>query len=445
MPGLEFLIDWQSTASGPPEERDASAFLTVRVGDTVITRNEDLWSRTIRDSVLVSTYPLAMWLASSWWRLNCEPLPGPGARPDVDWRMAHEMGAANRGYVWPHAVFASDTEAMQIWASAPAPSHEQPVRYMNSCATAVPLDVFRADIDGFIETVLRRLAATGQQGSDLARLWALVQADRADPDASRYRRIEAALGFDPDEAPETLMQAALSFAGEIGEKALTEVAPLYGAASTERSLDVLTDVRHRPGLTGVPDIPQIEPALSKNRAERPWQRAVSAARSLRAKLGLAEGKVPDNVLLDLLGLSVAEANRFEGVGALSSFGIPEAGRAMKFIPRKKHPTARRFEFSRFVADLVQAEHEGEWLTATDLSTSRQKYQRAFAAEFLCPIDQLEHFLGGNFSDSDIEEAADHFEVSVRTVDSLLANNGVIAAPWMTDHDPVRPPYPLGWS
>jgi hypothetical protein len=183
MSELLFLTEWQSTSFGPREERDTSAFLTVRAGDAVITRHEDVWSRTIRDGVLVSTYPLAMWLASSWWRLNWEPLPKLGPRPDTEWRMAHEMGAANCGYVWPHAMFASDTEVMQIWASARDSLQEQSVRYTTNCAVSLPLERFCASVDDFIEAVLRRLAATGQERSELAELWALVQADRADSDA----------------------------------------------------------------------------------------------------------------------------------------------------------------------------------------------------------------------------------------------------------------------
>ena len=62
----------------------------LKVGDFSLTRNEDVWSQTIRDTVLVSAYPLAAWMVSSWWRLLYEPLPPTGTRPSVSWRMAHD-------------------------------------------------------------------------------------------------------------------------------------------------------------------------------------------------------------------------------------------------------------------------------------------------------------------------------------------------------------------
>ena len=80
----------------------------------------------------------------------------------------------------------------------------------------------------------------------------------------------------------------------------------------------------------------------------------------------------------------------------------------------------------------------EWLTNTDLRTARQKYQKAFAAEFLCPIKSLIGFLEEDFSESAIEDAANYFEVSEWTVSSLLANNHFISHHLMNDI-----PYPMG--
>lgn len=436
------MTEWQSAGAGPVEVRETSAFLTVRVGDTVVTKNEDVWSKTIRDSVLVSTYPLAMWLAASWWRLNWEPLPKQGLRPAADWRMAHEMGAANHGYVWPHIVFASDNEVMQVWTTAPEPSHEQSVRYLAECSVSMPLHAFEAGVDGFVDAVVRRLVAVGRGGSDLAQLWELVQADRNDPEASRYRRIEAALGYDPDECSPELMDQALSFDREMGRTALAELAPLYGKFGSEQSLAALGELRDQQGLMGAPKVPKLDVKLS-TAMEPPWVRAVAAARDLRQKVGIPEGKVRNGTLFDLLGLSAADSAGDVGVQGRSGLGIPQPAGRIKFIPRKRHPVSRRFELSRFIADLVQAEDASQWLASTDLSTSRQKFQRAFAAEFLCPIDSLTGFLEGDYSESAIEDAADHFDVSERTVESLLANNGLIQSPWMSDYIEVRPPYPLG--
>jgi len=445
MPKLRFTTDWQSTGSGPVEVRETSAFLTLHAGETVVTRNEDLWSKTLRDSVLVSTYPLASWLAASWWRLNWEPLPKQGGRPAADWRMAHEIGAANHGYVWPHVVFASDNEVMQVWATAPQSAQKQSVRYLAECAVGMPLGEFQAGVDEFISAVVRRLAAVGQGDSDLVQLWELVQADRQDAEATRYRQIEAALGYDPDECPQDLIEQALDFDRAMGGRALAELAPLYGKFGPEPSLAALNELREQPGLLGKPAVPDLELAPPRSAAEPPWVCAVAAARTLREAIGVGEGKVRNETLQDLLGLQGDDAVEHPeaGVKRRSGIGVLQAAGRFKFMPRKRHPVSRRFELSRFIADLVQTRDTPQWLTSTDLSTSRQKFQRAFAAEFLCPIDELKEFLDGDYSESCIEDAAEHYDVSEHTVTSLLANHGLIQPPWAHGYGEVTLPYALG--
>lgn len=93
-----------------------------------------------------------------------------------------------------------------------------------------------------------------------------------------------------------------------------------------------------------------------------------------------------------------------------------------------------------MGDALYAPDEGRSLaTATDARTGRQKFQRAFAQELLCPFDALSEFLDlreeadaldahddTNPPNEDrIEEAADYFDVSPRVVQSMLVNHRVL--------------------
>jgi len=75
--------------------------------------------------------------------------------------------------------------------------------------------------------------------------------------------------------------------------------------------------------------------------------------------------------------------------------------------------------------MLAAPAEDHWLPTTDTATARQKLQRAFAAEFLCPITTLQEYLNGDLSEEAIEDAGEHFEVSSVMVRSHLANNGLL--------------------
>jgi Zn-dependent peptidase ImmA (M78 family) len=66
------------------------------------------------------------------------------------------------------------------------------------------------------------------------------------------------------------------------------------------------------------------------------------------------------------------------------------------------------------------------LPATGVYTQRQKFQRAFAQEFLCPFMALREFLGKDRPDDEaIEEAASHFQVSPLLIRSALVNKGIL--------------------
>ncbi|QWF70774.1 hypothetical protein KEF85_15885 [Methylomonas paludis] len=442
---FKFSHEWASAGQDIPEVFHTMANLALHVGDVNLMQNEDIWAKTIRDSALVSAYPLAMWLAVSWWRLNFEPLPAHGVNPALDWRMAHEIGAANYGFVWPKALFASDCQFMQIWAIPSNANAQQSLRYLNGLdrPASIKLADFQHGVENFIISVLDRLDAVGSRNTDLWNLWQLIKAERADPQSFNYRRLEAELGYDPDECSEELMIKAQALERQIGTAALSELAPVYGRTSTNSSLNVIAEIIGSPGLTGTPNTPVLKNAKSTTGV--PWQRAVEVARELRQSLSNKHGVIDNQQLYGLLGLSSAQVDAWTPVARNNAaIGIPGSNNQFKFVPRKAHPLAKRFELARLLGDYILTENKRQqWLTSTDLSTSRQKYQRAFAAEFLCPIEALQDFLGHDYSESAIDDATEHFQVSQTMVNSLLRNNGLIFSPFIGDYPEARLPYQLG--
>jgi len=69
--------------------------------------------------------------------------------------------------------------------------------------------------------------------------------------------------------------------------------------------------------------------------------------------------------------------------------------------------------------------EGRLFPATKTYTYRQKVQRAFATEFLCPLKAASGIMDGDFSSESQEEVANYFNVSPLLVETLLVNNGLI--------------------
>lgn len=418
----------------------------LKVGDISLTRNEDAWSQTIRDTVLVSAYPLAAWMVSSWWRLLYEPLPPTGVKPSVNWRMAHELTAANQGFIWPRVILASDTESMQIWSTASNTADQQSVRYLNGLDRPLPINLleFEHQAKTFIEVVIYRLNATEILETPLASLWKEVQEEFSEPYSSRYRRCEAELGFDPDECPENLVEDALRLADQMGSNTFSEVAPAYSQDISEaKPLSAkIAELTQESGLDGKPEV-SMGQSISQGFSKAPWEKANEVASYLRHELNVGEEPITDEKLYDLLGLKKTEYEAWSPPSQRHiSIAVPLEKNGFKFHLRKKHPIAKRFELARFIGDyLLYGNHGDSWLANTDLRTSRQKYQRAFAAEFLCPLSSLQAYIDSDYySETTIEDAAEHFRVSSQAVESILSNNGLLHSPQSASYLETSLPY-----
>ena len=405
--------------------------------DTCLTENVDIWSESTRSEVLVSVYPLAMWVASSWWRLRYEVLPARfEAGPPQDWRLSHEMAAANHGYVWPLIMFSTDRTVMNIWAEAFPPDAGQSVRYLNGLDEIAPVAMpsFESACHKFMGQVLDRLKSEGRPDSDLAHLWSLVLDDMDDPLERRKRRIEAQFGFDPEDCPKDLLAALVAIEDDKGEDVLAELAAVRTWQGGDRAQSI-RELFDEPGIEAQPELPEL-PAPSKSAV--PWQQAKADAAALRRQIDAGDGEVTSCLLADLLGVDMEileEQPEFDHRPAAIAGRID--ARRFRFVPHKRHPVARRFEWARLIGGCTDSivRDGNTWLASTDAKTARQKYQRAFAAEFLCPIEHLANFLNGDFSESNVEDAAAEFNVSEQTVSLQLINNH--ALPWQ-DTDYGRP-------
>lgn len=425
------LAEWAPYRDSDKKIGETTARFSMYVDDICLTKCEDGVSGTVHDHVFVSLYPLAMWFAFCWWRLHYEILPD---RVDHDWRMSHEISSANEGFVWPTVRFAPDQDEVHIWARASQSPQQISLRYLNGLEQphAVPRQQFAKAVSDLIERVILRLENIGLHNTDLVQLWEIVQSDQKDPQTHQKRLIEAKLGFDPEECPEDMIRQAIALEKMLGVNSFSEIAGAYAGENGGRtdSISALADSR---GVKGDPDnIPDLK---LKTDAHAPWQSAVAAAKELRKKIGRPKGKLADAQLYDLLGLSASAIEKWQPVGrAKASLAGRTNGRVMKFIPRRSYPTSRRFELARFVGDYLRMREDmallkktdtQPWLVTADVSTVRQKFQRAFAAEFLCPIEDLKEFLGDDFSISAVEDAADEFQISEVAVNSLLMNNGFV--------------------
>ena len=429
-PAMAIELEWLPPFEGTEEIRRTSATIQIRFGSENATRFEDAWSESVQPRARVSVYPLALWLASSWWRIRWEPLPSrirlvPDEIPtDADWRMSHELAGAGYGFIWPQLSFASDGQRILV-SCRPSPALSgEPVRYLSEFQLFVPAREFETETDRFMDLVLRRLDNLGE--TELHVLWREVLAERADPAQSAARRIEARLGYEPDDAPLPLLESLLDLASKAGPGVADEIAPVCAGHNPEGTFNDVMNLASLPGVRGRISLP-IEGSADDAHTP-PWYRGQVLATSVRESLGLGNDPLDDATLADLLQIRPDQLNRPAESLSHAPIGLAvrmQESSEFKLLFRKRNLPARRFEAARFIADYLCGERQDRWLPVTDAATVRQKLQRAFAAEFLCPIEALRGFLGDEFFPEAFEDAAEHFGISEMAVKSHLANHQLI--------------------
>lgn len=423
--GINLNFEWLSS-DATTVDHIAFAAIDIRANGRLVTELEDINARTIRSSARVSAYQLAFWLAANWWRLIHEP-----ERDSLSWQMSHCLGAAGGGFVWPDITFASDGESLMLSSRSTIGRLGTPVRYLNNCDEIIILSDFSAEIDRFIEAVLERVRSCSKQSTPLAELWQSVREERQTPDSVKWRTVEALLGCDPDEADEPLITGIQNYSTQWGNSSVEEIV----ADTQEKAVKILGEIDGYLSTSQTMEIPGLSSLRAEintlDQGQLPWQKATYMASQTRSAWGIATtDAINSKRLADIFSLSTDFVNGTgQDVGVPIGLGFRESynSHRLNVVLNKRQQTGRHFELARLMADNIIAPFTDKLLSATMAKTARQKFQRSFAQELLCPFVGLSEFIGSQRPDDDkIEEAANHYHVSPLLVKTTLVNRGCLS-------------------
>ena len=417
------LLPQRSSDNTPPEEATAFGRLEVRVGNHCLTEGVAHGANDLSPGPNVSGYHLAEWLIWNSWRLRWE------ARPDAPgrgWAFSHSFSSIGTGYVWPNIEISSDGVRAGI-ASLPTIDPSAGLyRYVGAPAfKVVAASALENAIRGFAKAVLNLLDSADVVNTNLHRLWQDVERERSDPDTARLRRLEARLGCDPDETAAPDLAATTAAVRGFGADSVEELAADAGwrGATTLPSVKDLTAVAKQAGLeVRLQDAVRLHatddgPVWGEAAA---WRVGVATARSLRCQEALDGQPIGNARLAELAGTPMAVLDGDAAQRSSFSFVLATDSRAQVSL-RSKWATGRRFDLARLLGDRLLG-HVEPLSPATRSYTYRQKAQRAFAVELLCPYEAVCDFLGDDRSEERYDDAASHFNVSPRAISTLLLNN-----------------------
>lgn len=420
--GLEIALAPERLDNGTPEERAAFGLFTMRVGEVDLTGGIDFFISNYRPGPLVSGYHAAEWFAWYWWRLRYEPR---SAAPE--WWRAHKMTAIGEGYVWPNLTIFSDGVRTALLAERSVRPDAKPFRYLGAPACVVPSIQFETAVDAFIPRILARLRDQKVADTALDAIWHDLLAERADPELSKRRKLESLLGRDPDEADPAVLAQLIADAASLGEQAVEELAADPADRGTALTADNLRQIAEHSGFSASPRNAArlaADTRLPSAQEVPAWRLGSEAARALREQEHLGWQPIGDVELSGLAGVDaqVLTAKTGEARPSTISFALDHSPTESRVVLRSHWPTGRRFELARLLADRLVAPLAGRLHAATRAYTYRQKMQRSFAAELLSPFEAIDDMLNGDYSAEAQQDAAEHFQVSERTILTLLVNH-----------------------
>lgn len=419
---LDFSVVGWLPGSGLTElERATLASLSIVAGADrgILTEVEDLSARTVRGHINVPAYPIARWLLVNFWRLRWEPWRG---EPASDWLESHSMAAIDGAHAWPALDFASDGDFVQLRLRAEGKADVAAIRYLREVNLEIPVLDFERAVFAFIDTVEGRVAGTLPGQKELIELREELVLEREDPKVAAACRLQAIAGIDPGAASPEWFGSVASIASEAGPTATDEllaVLPMIpeGLGGLETTVAA---------MRGAPTSIRLDwvPAAGTHGSEPAWSRGEELAKSVRAHLSLDGGPLLNARLGALLDVQLPLQRNVSSASPRLSGAYRGASRATMLVPTA-NPQSQRFYLARLIAAASELQSQ-RVLPVSKTATALQKFERAFAAEFLCPWRDLDAFTDECGTDDDaIAEAAAHFDVSEMLVLSSLVNKGKV--------------------
>ena len=430
-------IAHNTAPDGSAAERAAFGQLEVSVEGKTLT---GLLNRVAGDGTpehswgpFVPGYHLAEWFATHWWRLRWEPSrrwepSGYLSHEEYAWNLSHRMADIGEGYIWPNITFNCDGHLCEV-VSDRTIDRFAPIEYLGSETIHVSVEAWERAVDSYVSQVLSLLHDANLTGTDLESTWRELGEERSDADLTAFRRIEALLGFDVDEGNEADIEAMLDDAKELGADAVTELAAGAGKKRTSAS-----DIRHMSDASGF-DLNVMDgfrwshgssPDASQWGQIDAWRIGKKFAHSVRREAGLCDGPITDEELVNLAGTSCSAIEHGESSVPISWVYAPSGSRA-QVVLRGRSRTGRRFDMARVIGDRVfghtQCVSDEPLSPATRSYSYRQKAQRSFAAELLCPWHAIEGQFEHDSDPEDIHQVAAQFGVSELVVEHMLENQG----------------------
>ncbi|MBD3242967.1 MAG: hypothetical protein GF331_20410 [Chitinivibrionales bacterium] len=434
MSSLDFEIEWIETGRVRAEELKATwASLKITVDGRPITRVFDKQLNSVREHLFVPTYPLAEWIAFNWWNLFYECFSDARAR---NYPQRHNLRFGREGFALPNLQISPKDDLVFVqWSEQQDDTAN--LEYLTRGSAHIERVALEAAFRRIVEATLQRLHDCGVDESPLEEEWRAIE--DADPAETEFCVAAAALGLNPYEVTEPLSEEIIKAANLLPSEIRYEFLSVANADELRKQADNLSKTIER--LTQAEAVHSYLADIKKETgtytasvipadADAPWKEGYRCARKLRDELSI-DGKAFES-MADLLGVLQMHAasedlrgEQPENAEPYDSLVVINKVNSAQFSVPKKREESRKFAFARALYEYLFTDLKAASLT-TATTTSQQKRNRAFAAEFLAPSAVLQRLVRTRaVSSDDVDELAGQLGVSYYVIANQLLNHGIV--------------------
>ena len=424
---FDFDFEWADPGDARAADLRATwARLRIVVDGQVVTHVLDTAIKTERDAVYLPLLPLAEWITANWFFLFEEV--GSRHTHQQAFLSRHSIDAAGQGYSLPAMRLLPEGTQIDLRWQKSKPRFGR-LTYLASGGAHLPKALVRDALEAFVQAVVDRLMDSGVAQHPLIDEWTALQQVPADEIA--FANAAASMGLDPYdmdvEVERAILLACEKLPPEIFDEflAITRFSEINEqVAWITRAIDHLST--QSGGLAALGNV-KLDAAQFTPRRE-PHLIGTGMARALRDALDINGRPVHD-----LLGI----ARLFGSYASLEEAGIlveqqpsrqvqaiVEGAENPKFLLTTPRLDGQRFALSRAIFDHLLNPRRVDLVT--DSFMLKDKASRAFAAEFLAPVDGIRRELNGvSVLDEDgVADLAETFQVSSRVIEHQVSNNNL---------------------
>ena len=386
MNAMLFSAEWtQNAPNVSPQERSTLCDLQIFAGSGNACTWEDLDAGETFNHLTLPAVHLAEGISADWWSIF-------GSRDRLLSILRHRTG-----FALPDLRFSFDGVTFHV--TAKKITYQNPrLRFIQELFETMPRQEAEQALSDFVQKVIGKLEENGIDNAEVSTCWSRVTQSREDAEEAAFCEAAGALGVDPYSIQEKdasfIEQAEKLFSGE----ELIEFIAKFRAGRNnqvgrETALETIRNVEaEQPETSRLPELQnaarQIQSVVRQGQGERIWAASYRAARAFREAVGIDDGvtgQSPAAIAEKLGSNNFRQVEYLAGVDAVVSRTNDDV---RIHLGRLSGQPAENFAFARAIGSAIMFPDARLSVVNELLGAERQAAGRAFAAEFLAPVEMV---------------------------------------------------------